>query len=106
MASGPPVVSVLAARGDGPTWGPRAHHLRPQAMKFVASQCDSIRESLLSANHFGFCQGRLAAAGGYPNRLWARTRTLVAAAAVAGLALLGTTHHCREHRRLLGRGAE
>jgi hypothetical protein len=78
-----------AARGDGPTWGPRAHHLRPQAMKSVASQCDSIRESLLSANHFGFFQGRLAAAGGYPNRLWARTRTLVAAAAVAGLALLG-----------------
>ena len=71
--------------------GPRAHHLRPQSMKSVVSQCDSIRESLLSANHFGFFQGRLAAAGGggYPNRLWARTRTLVAAAAVAGLALLG-----------------
>jgi hypothetical protein len=32
---------------------------------------------------------RRPAAGGYPNRLWARTRTLVAAAAVAGLALLG-----------------
>src|SRR6478672_8350826 len=33
-------------------------------MKSVASQCDSIRESLLSANHFGFFHGRLAAAGG------------------------------------------
>src|SRR6478672_2505967 len=33
-----------AARGDGPTWGPRAHHLRPQVMKSVASQCDSIRK--------------------------------------------------------------
>ena len=57
----------------------------------VASQCDSIRESLLSANHFGFFKDawRRPAAGGYPNRLWARTRTLVAAAAVAGLALLG-----------------
>ena len=71
--------------------GPRAHQLRPQAMKSVASQCDSIRESLLSANHFGFFKDawRRPAAGGYPNRLWARTRTLVAAAAVAGLALLG-----------------
>jgi hypothetical protein len=38
-------------------------------MKSVALQMDSIRESLLSANHFGFFQGRLAAAGGYPNRL-------------------------------------
>src|SRR6478736_2016103 len=57
------------------------------------------RESLLSANRFGFFHGRLAAAGGYPNRLWARTRTLVAAAAVAGLALPGTAHHCREHSR-------
>ena len=48
----------------------------------------------------------------------ARTRALVAAAAVAGLALLGPrmlndaelraqkSPHCREHRRLLGRGAE
>src|SRR6476646_9175766 len=75
-------------------------------MRSVVSQRDSIRESLLSANRFGFFHGRLAAAGGYPNRLWARTRALVAAAAVAGLALPGTAHHCREHRRLLGRGAE
>ena len=80
-----------AARGDGPTWGPRAHHLRPQAMKSVVSHCDSISESLLSANHFGFFKDarRRPAAGGYPNRLWARTRTLVAAAAVAGRALPG-----------------
>ena len=50
-----------AGRGDGPTWGPRAHHLRRQAMKSVASQCDLIRESLLSANHFGlFGPSRLA----------------------------------------------
>lgn len=33
-------------------------------MKSVASQCDSIRESLLNPNHFGCCQGRLPAAGG------------------------------------------
>ncbi len=60
-------------------------------MKSVASQCDSIGESLLSTNHFGFFKDAWwrPAAGGYPNRLWARTRTLVAAAAVAGLALLG-----------------
>src|SRR5258705_6229998 len=60
-------------------------------MESVVSHWDSIRESLVSANHFGFFKDawRRPAAGGYPNRLWARTRTLVAAAAVAGLALLG-----------------
>src|SRR6478736_1223657 len=91
MASGPPVVGVLAARGDGPTWGPRAHHLRPQAMKFVASQCDSIRESLLSANHFGSCQGRLAAAGGrrLPEPAVGENEDARGRGGSCGLALLG-----------------
>src|SRR6478672_12676494 len=77
-------------------------------MRSVVSHCDSISESLLSANHFDFFADawRRPAVGGRRNRLWARTRTLVAAAAVAGLALPGTTHHCREDRRLLGRGAD
>jgi hypothetical protein len=42
-------------------------------MKSVAWQSDSIGESLLSANHFGFIKDawRRPAAGGYPNRLCA-----------------------------------
>src|SRR6185295_2386852 len=78
-----------AARGDGPTWGPRAHHLRPQVMKSVASQCDSIRESLLSANHFGFFHGRLAAAGRRLPEPAVGENEDARAAAVAGRALLG-----------------
>src|SRR6478609_10531413 len=61
-------------------------------MKSVASHCDSIRESFVereSLRIFSRTPGGGRAAGGYPNRLWARTRTLVAAAAVAGLALPG-----------------
>ena len=85
--------------------GPRAHHLRRQAMKSVVSQCDSIRESLLSANHFGFFQGRLAAAGGrrLPEPAVGENEDARGRGGSCGASAARTTHHCREHRRLLGR---
>jgi hypothetical protein len=73
-----------------------------------ASQCDSIRESLLSANHFGFFQGRLAAAGGrrLPEPAVGENEDARGRGGSCGASAARTTHHCREHRRLLGRGAE
>jgi len=69
--------------------------------EIVASQCDSIRESLLSANHFGFFQGLLAAAGGrrLPEPAVGENEDARGRGGSCGASAARTTHHCREHRR-------
>src|SRR6185312_6095666 len=66
------------------------------------------RESLLSANHFGFFHGRLAAAGGrrLPEPALGENEDARGRGGSCGASAARTTHHYREHRRLLGRGAE
>src|SRR6476620_2843711 len=71
--------------------------------EIVASQCDSICESLLSANHFGFFKDawRRPAEPAVGENEDARGR-----GGSCGASAARTTHQCREHRRLRGRGAE